>query len=270
MKWLVQEFLNNSSNYVRMVDALESLQVEYLIVHINQRNELSVVDKEHKTILEHSHDVLKEFTQESNVMVYGSKSLSLIAKDRGLTPGTFMNENFEFEVLKKSFGQELLNSDFQIGDLFTLQPEWNTFFIRPTGNTKLFTGMVVSAEEFKEWQDREEKDPQSPYRNQPLMISPIQEILSEFRFFVVDGKVVSGSSYRVKGGENTSLKASDEMLEYTQRMVEIFPLARAYVIDIADTKEGFKIVECNNINTSGLYNCNEYDIIKAINNMTFE
>jgi len=266
MKWLIQEFINSGSNYQRMVQALDSLSIDYLIVSIDQNNKLWVVEKESKTFLDDSQLILEEFISNSDVMVYGSKTFAIIAQNMNLNPGSFMTDNFEFEVLREQFGKELLNYEFMVGDLFSLEPAWDSFFIRPTGNTKLFTGMAITLPEFNEWRERESV-PNSRYQGAKLMIAPTCKIDAEYRFFVVDGKIVTGSSYKVRESIDTSVNPSKEIVEYTKRMVDLFPLARAYVIDIAETPDGYKIIECNNINSSGLYNCDEYEFIKAINNM---
>jgi len=262
MKWLIQEFLNNGSNMERMIGALEACSTEYLLVKLDENDNLTVLDKETKIPLTDSLTVLKKFVLSDDIMVYGSKSFARFAKEIGFTPGSFENEKFEFPYIKDVVGNELLNADFTTGTLFELEPTEDVFFIRPTGNTKLFSGMTVSRKDFFTWKKREEMLGEiSDYWEQPLMIAPVKEILAEYRFFVVDQKIITGSSY------NANASISEELLAYTQRMIDIFPIAEAFVIDIAQTNQGFKIVEYNNINTSALYNCDEEKIVKAINSL---
>lgn len=270
MRWIVQEFLNGGSNYLRMVEALELLSVEYLIVSVDSKdNQLSVVDGDTKTFLDDSTSVLEEFIRDYDVMVYGSKLFTFISEDMDIKPGLFLTENFEFELLREYFGKELLNYNFMVGDLLTLNPQWDNFFIRPTGNDKLFDGMELSLTDFIEWQERESFETESIYCGKSLMIAPLRVINSEFRFFIVDGRIITGSSYKVGCDINTTETPSSELLLYAQKMVDLFPLARAYVIDIAETPDGYKIVEFNNINSSGLYGCDEIKMIEAINSMVF-
>lgn len=193
-------------------------------------------------------------------MIYGSKTFAKIAKDMKLEPGSFMTEQFEFEVFQRALGNELLNNEIITGELATLYPIAKDFFIRPIGNTKLFTGMTVTKRDFLDWQEQENKD-DSSYIGQTLMMAPLQIIKVEYRFFVVDQKVITGSSYKV----NCSRKPSATIMRYTEQIVYKFPLAKAFVIDIAETEKGLKVVEYNNINTSGLYGCDEVAIVHAIN-----
>lgn len=267
MKWLVQEFLINNTNTMRMINALENCSIEYLIVRVDKDNSLTVIDKESKIPRDDSDRVLNDFICNEQVMVYDSKTLANIAKEMGLEPGSFMNDQFEFEVFQQVLGDELLNKDFIIGDLWELNPIDEEFFIRPTGNTKLFTGQTVTREEFLLWQNQECRE-NSPYLGQKLMISPIQEIQAEYRFFVINQNIVTSSCYKENNVINTIRKPPHGLISYTTKMIDKFPLAKAFVIDIAETNNGFKIIEYNNINTSGLYNCDEFLIVQAINEMT--
>lgn len=269
MRWLVQEFLNNNSNIIRIIHALEECSVDYLLIRVNKDNTLTVLEKESKLPFDNSDTILQEFISNKQVMVYGSKTFAKIAKEMDLKPGSFMNEQFEFEVFQQVLGDELLNSKFVLGELLDLKPIADKFFIRPTGNTKLFTGMTVTKEEFLSWQERERVE-NSLYIGQSLMISPVQEIEAEYRFFVVNQQIVTGSSYKIGKFVDTSRIPSDELITYTKNMVNIFPLAKAFVIDVAETNKGFKVVEYNNINSSGLYGCDEIAFVRAINDLTKE
>lgn len=266
MKWLIQEFLNNNSNISRIILALEKCHVDYLLVRVNKDNTLTVLEKESKLPLDNSDMILQEFILNKHVMVYGSKTFAKIANEMNLNPGSFMNENFEFEVFQNALGNELLNSEFIVGELSNLETIAETFFIRPTGNTKLFTGMAITKEDFLEWKERERVE-DSPYVGETLMISPIQEINVEYRFFIVNQEIITGSSYKIGESIDTSRKPTKELLSYTKKMVDLFPLAKAFVIDIAETNNGFKVIEYNNINTSGLYGCDEVELVRAINDL---
>lgn len=268
MKWLVQEFINSAENSIRIARALDALSTEYLLIRINKDNTLSVIDKESKVPLDNSASLIQDFVADENVMTYGSKLFDSITRAMNLTPGSFINEDFEFDKFREVLGDELLNSEFLIGELSELEPIADEFFIRPTGNTKIIAGMVINRDDFLSWKERERKIDDSIYIGHPLMISPLQSIEAEYRFFVVNQVIVAGSSYMVSGDINISKKPSYKVLEYTNKMIDKFPLSKAFVIDIAETKEGLKVIEYNNINTSGLYGADEFAFVEAINNMT--
>ena len=55
-----------------------------------------------------------------------------------------------------------------------------------------------------------------------------------------------------------------EALDYAQSMVDIFQLADAFIIDVCLTENGWKIVECGNINVAGFYKSNIAKMIMAV------
>lgn len=266
MKWLVQEFLNSGSNIRRVSSALDSSHTQYLLIRLNKDNTLTVIDKENLLPLEQSDDIISNFIAGEKIMVYGSKAFSEKAVAMDLSPGSFMNGKFVFDVLREKLGEELLNFHFTTGELWDLKPTEDRFFIRPTGNTKLFTGTVVTAAEFCTWQENETRG-SSPYDGEILIMSKVQEIHEEYRFFVVNNKIVTYSHYQTNGNFDKEKIPSVELVAYANKIIHHFPLANAYVLDIAVLEEGFKVIEYNNINSSGLYGCNENLFVQAINEL---
>lgn len=267
MKWLVQEFLNHNESVEKMMKGLESEGREYLLVRLNKDDSITVLDKETRVPLDDGEKLLDSFIESGQVIGYGSKRFDATLRRMEVHPGSFMNERFEMSYIRERIGGELLNPEFIVGELQYLNPEWETFFIRPTGGTKLFGGMVVSQSDFQEWQEREDHTG-SHYRGQTLMMAPLKDIEAEYRFFVVEGKVVTGSSYRIAGRLDTTRVPPIEVTRHAQAMVDKFQIAQAFVIDIAETNEDMKIVEYNCFNTAGLYRCSPQDIIRAVEQMS--
>ncbi|MNV68283.1 hypothetical protein D3C71_1611220 [compost metagenome] len=85
--------------------------------------------------------------------------------------------------------------------------------------------------------------------------------------FIVAGQVVSGSSYMINGLFDVTQPVPSDVEEFAQKMIGIYSPAKAFVLDIAVIQEGLKIVEINNINSSGFYNCNIEKIVKALNSL---
>ena len=55
-----------------------------------------------------------------------------------------------------------------------------------------------------------------------------------------------------------------EALDYAQSMVDIFQLAEAFIIDVCLTENGWKIVECGNINVAGFYKSDIQKMLIAV------
>jgi hypothetical protein len=104
-----------------------------------------------------------------------------------------------------------------------------------------------------------------------VSVTSPKTIIDEIRFAVVDGKVITGSTYRVNKRTNMGEldeSINDPLYEWVQSVVDIWQPEKAFVIDAAVTKEGDKkIIEINTINASGLYDMNIEKIIEAIQEM---
>jgi len=60
------------------------------------------------------------------------------------------------------------------------------------------------------------------------------------------------------------------VLEFANQMVQIWQPDRGFVIDIARlSNDELKIVELNNLNSSGFYSCDVMKIVAAIESMEF-
>lgn len=98
---------------------------------------------------------------------------------------------------------------------------------------------------------------------------PVQ-IYNEVRFFVIGGEVITGSLYKIKG--NNKQKRIDYMHPAWYACVDILKtgiISDGFVIDLGqinrdDCSSSWKIVELNNINSAGLYECDTDAIVRAL------
>ena len=100
-----------------------------------------------------------------------------------------------------------------------------------------------------------------------MVCGPPVTIHKECRFFVVDGAVVAGSTYKqggvmVAGAETDPISAG-----YARACVQRWQPARAFVLDTALTPDGPSIVEVNCINSAGFYGADVERIVLAIEGM---
>jgi len=86
-----------------------------------------------------------------------------------------------------------------------------------------------------------------------VIVSPVKEIYREYRLFVVGREIVTGSVYKVAGKPQLSSDVESYVLEYVRSQIVRWTPAASFVIDIALTDAGLKIIEFNNINCSGFY-----------------
>lgn len=94
-----------------------------------------------------------------------------------------------------------------------------------------------------------------------------KKIYSEYRFFVVADKIITHSMYKQGYVVNHKNEMDDDVYNFTQKMVNKWSPASAYVIDVANTPNGPKVVELNAFGSSGFYKCDKQKIIMAVENL---
>lgn len=102
------------------------------------------------------------------------------------------------------------------------------------------------------------------YLEEIAIIAPVKTIYAEYRFFVVDQEVITGSQYR----NSTQLFVSEYIPENIQKAAkeyaQLYQPHDIFTMDLADTPEGIKIIEYNCWNASGLYKTNVPKIFNTV------
>lgn len=215
-----------------------------------------------------------ELSIDGPIMVYGSYTLALIAAKRGWTPGAFVNENFTHDALVAGWGATtLLNGDAVVCRLDELAQSLGGrehVFLRPFEDTKSFSGMVLDREDALSW-CKSVIAADSPTLNSAtqIVIASTRSILAEYRLFVVDGRVVTSSLYKMGTRVFSDPYTPVEVLGFAERCIERWVPDRAFVLDIAETPEGLCVIEVNNINSAGVYAADVSKLIQALDGMEF-
>lgn len=217
-----------------------------------------------------------QIANDKQMVTMGSYSLALTAKEKGWVPGSFINENFEFSKWCAGWGKDnLLNGEAIEDTVSNIIPKITAgrhkVFARPSEDTKSFSGQLFEADNLIYWlgQVAAANDRFGLHGDTSVIVSPFKKILAEYRLFVVDGSIASGSLYKVGDLVTTSDVIDPVAVEYAYKMLDIWQPDRAFVLDIAITDDGPKIIEVNNINSSGFYKSNISDIVHAIDKMIF-
>lgn len=275
MLWIVQNNLYNEAGYVKFLGALERLEVDYLVVKpIPFTNQFVPADFDSMT--QEVDDVEEPYIDPSQkVIVMGATTLSRIAKNRGWTPGTYLNDNFDFEKWRDGFGKEnLLNGESitaRICDPIDVTNMSDHLFVRPVDDSKAFAGVVMSKYDFFDWIQSisviEEEEFQPLHKNTKIAIANYKRINSEYRLFVVGGKVVTGSLYKQGNVVRSEELVDADVLWFADGMIQSWEPADAFVLDIAKTDDGFKVIEINNINSAGFYAADCQKIVAALEHL---
>lgn len=80
---------------------------------------------------------------------------------------------------------------------------------------------------------------------------------------------MTASLYKEGGRVKYSPYVDDRVVRFVQSFLGDgkWEPARAYVIDVAETKNGLSIIECNNINAAGWYAADVQKLVVAIDGM---
>ena len=82
---------------------------------------------------------------------------------------------------------------------------------------------------------------------------------------MIDGEVVTGSTYRKDGYRSVFHPVSSVAFDYARFAVKEWMPNPTIVIDIARTREGeYKVIEFNCINSSGVYNSDVGKLVDAL------
>jgi hypothetical protein len=101
------------------------------------------------------------------------------------------------------------------------------------------------------------------------MVCAVKEIWSETRTWIVDGRVVTASGYKVGTIKRYTSpdQVDDRITTFAQTCADRWRPNAAFVLDVADTPAGLKIVEINNLNAAGFYRADMQKLIVALANL---
>lgn len=164
---------------------------------------------------------------------------------------------------KKIWNDEYLNygtRDTCYSYLFKLPTK--EYYIRPTDDSKCIDGAVYSLpddlEKFTACRNCRKAN------SSCICIGPPYRVYAEWRFVIINCKIVSGCQY-CKNGENcVSASIPNRVISFVSHIVERTSENGPYVLDIADTDVGLKVLEANIFNASNFYVCNRTAIALAI------
>lgn len=194
-----------------------------------------------------------------------SIAVMLLCKDIG-TNVFFSADRYNYLEFQKQYGDDFINTDLttiKFKDLLDLNDP--AYFIKASGAPNILKGKVYSTGEYDLLYQTYLNRSLGKYKvtdDYPLVISSVKdvEIASEYRFFVINGEIITGSMYLHKGKlwtkniDNINDPLSMRLLQYAYRMVDKYWPDKAFVIDIAVMEDGaMKVLECNCIHCSGLY-----------------
>lgn len=141
-------------------------------------------------------------------------------------------------------------------------------FIRPDSGAKVFTGLAIdSSRSGAELSSLRQLT--SVTDDTMTLVASVKHIAAEYRFFIVGGKVITGSRYMVEGKPSASPVVDPLCWEVAERVASLpWQIDLAYTCDVGMflgfPNAGPKVVELNAFSTSGLYECDSEALFSAV------
>lgn len=201
----------------------------------------------------------------SDLFVYAAHNVTdRIYDDHREYKGVF-NRTTDID-LRQYYSQDYMWSNvIGIGSLLELMNTFNIerqIFIRPCIDDKLISGEITSLKNL--YSRLSKADIEYVYKSFFTAEVDIPEY--EYRLFIVDGKTVASSLYRVDGQYYTEKDSPNYVKEFAESFYNATGFKYPCVVDVAYRKRDDRlgIIEVNSIHNSGFYECDVDDIFKAL------
>lgn len=239
-----------------------------------------------------------KFTQDDIVVFHGSLQHGRQLTHLPIYPGVFMTiDNYECYKYYGYYGEKLLNSEYMMmglndvvrnKDLIKkiMKQEWydksdEKIFIRPSNGYKTFAGQLLNTENLENEIDILLKSYGGVDPETLVLISREEKIIEEYRFIVVDGKVITGSKYMDENNMGTFKAYYDKPVHenshefiFAQTVANLYQPDKAFTIDIClidcGDYEIFKVLEINSFNCASMYGADYDKIVSEINKLSIK
>jgi len=209
---------------------------------------------------------VEEFPADRPVIVLGGTLALRLYQENKLPPNWYMFYSYWYWLFDQHSTQLSPLKTYMVNE----DPEFYTFddvrdrvfkhdvFIKPSSDMKAFAGTVVPKGTTLEDHLKTVNHALIKPHEIIMVASPIQ-LGYEYRVFIVNNKIVDCSQYRSPRGVehravgvDTAVKLS-EFFDEVKSYIESTPLTGTYCMDVAETKNGYRIVEFNCFNCCGMY-----------------
>lgn len=270
------------------------MKATWIVEHINTTDTQRLVDNLKKSGKKHK--ILSENLMYSNgwqslvtddpVVVHGSIQFCGMIRRKRPEWNVFSTlENYSCNIYYPKFGDLLLNNEYAMipfGDLsrrkdwlFDTFGEQNTIFVRPNSGNKIFTGKVIHKEDW-------DKDMRligfyNPPDEEICVISSPKNVVDEWRFFISDGKIVTGSQYKDRDkfvenpipyfGSGIRSMRAELVVNSVLEQIDYNP-DKVWSLDICRTREdNYYVLEVGCFSCAGLYGADTAKLINCIEDL---
>ena len=241
--WIVQNNLNKSPTYSKLSETCALLGIQCFGVEVHAGQGTLPLDLPNSPLIAHGATTL----------------VKMAAADPRFQYGVFFDEeNFCHKAYASGFGKAYINANAKLTSLDEARKmlqKNNNLFIKPPDDLKAFTGFIANESTFENLiQKRASNLPER------IVVSPVVEVDAEWRLFVVEGLIVSGSMYLPHGDSHLP----GPLLDFARDVISKWTPAPVFVLDIGRVDGKWTVVECNCFNWSRFYESNVARIVESV------
>lgn len=206
---------------------------------------------------------------------YGSTLFTNLALERGWT-GLYFNKRFTYSDAVRHRKDMLNGQDCEytiieaksVEDYFIGCDPNQFIFTRPSEDLKQYSGQVMTVSELvamvKSMMDCPGGGSYYMPPNTEIVISIPKTVQAEWRWFIVNRKIVSGAMYKAHGQLRKIRETDSTVIQEAQKLADGWLPHDCVVMDTALIDGKLYVCEFNCINSSGFYDHDVDAIFKAI------
>lgn len=277
VKWLVQDVGISMSNIEANFETLKRLGIPYdnfgLIPFTKTISNLENIlqDPDEQFIIRGGTKILtllQNISQLSEVNEFLTEKQLANSQQyiQNIMNGVFYNEQNFDQAYYGKLDLPLLNND---AELYPIKDNLNLsfstdMFLKPSKDQKAFNaGILEKGYTISDFINNQTH--QSGYIEEIAVVAPCKKIYAEYRFFVVEQQVITGSKYRIGQQVHWDEVVPEDIMAAAKEYAKLYQPHDVFTMDLADTPDGIFIVEYNCWNASGLYKTDVAKIFNVVN-----
>jgi hypothetical protein len=252
--WLLEDV--GAESIEPTVEALKQLNIEHYIVE---------------------YPISPNFVEDDKCVVFcGSLySAKMLRKKARWIPGVYYNiPKYECVNYYAYLGEFLFNENYVMlpfGELkrrkeflYEYLGKERSIFVRPSRGDKTFTGKLIYKEFFDK--DVDVLGFKQILPEELIIVAEPRNIAFEWRFIVVDEKVVAGSQYKKNDRIAIEAEFPQGAFDFASKIASIYKTEEAaWVVDVCQTIMGeYKVMEVGCFSCAGLYKSDRHKIVKTV------
>ena len=276
LKWLIQQSSVSDTHLQSVVTQMKLSETPYgffgVIPFCHDITGIEELLEKNFHYIFHSSIKILEIFEHCKTLLDLNENLSPWQKEmadtllKRLKMGIFHNKETFDQSYYGKLGLPLLNDNSEIypcRDIIDTSFD-EDLFIKPSCDTKAFNAGVikkgVTVKDHVESQLHRER-----YNDELILLSPLKKIDAEYRFFVVNKEVVSGSSYRINNELKSDPNVPAHVIAKASELAKLYQPHEIFTLDLCQIENDVKIVEYNCFNCSGIYGTDYRKVIHKVN-----